>query len=240
MSASQSRFSISPEDAVRKFLVDMRVAAERAFRTWKGALLDGFDATTFTAPERDELLKPHPLEDYFSAALIGLQAAGARPVFTPTVTEALLRQIALQVDEAVGRQDRMISTMVFLMLGRIRKNMDLGLNARPEDVVCDVVLERLTIDRMSATRHLMQSLRFRYALSVPLISRPIWWQAFDELYSVEVVPLAPIRRPPLSPRLAHALDDTGGGALHAAAPRALPSLAAKLGAWLTPRPHLHS
>ncbi|MGE3476906.1 MAG: hypothetical protein AB7H70_13980 [Rhodospirillaceae bacterium] len=221
MSAFSSRFLIAPETAVQKFLVDMRLTAERSFRSWKQALETGFARTALAAADRAALLKPHPLEDYFYAGLVGLQAAAVRESFTPTVAEALLRQVALQMDGAVGRGDRIVSNMVFIIFGRIRKNAGLGLKARPEDVVTDVILERLCIDRMTATRHLMHDPRYRRALAAPLITRPVWWKAFDEIYRVKVVPRA-------------------DSVFFENQPRApLPALAAKLGGWLTPRPHLH-
>jgi hypothetical protein len=246
MSAFSSRFLIAPDTAVHKFLVDMRLAAERSYRSWKEALESGFSKTSLAPADRAELLQPHPLEDYFYAGLIGLQAATVRESFTPTVAEALLRQVALQVDEAAGRGDRMVSNMVFIIFGRIRKNADLGLKARPEDVVTDVILERLAIDRMKATSLLMLDPRYRHALTAPLITRPVWWTAFDEIYMVNVVPRPPIRRTPLSARHACAAAQTGKGGeslFFETSPNApsptLPAFAAKLGEWLTPRPHLH-
>ncbi|MCA0201423.1 MAG: hypothetical protein LCH56_11380 [Proteobacteria bacterium] len=188
MSAFSSRFLITPETAVQKFLVDMRLTAERSFRSWKLAVDAGFAKTNLAPADRTALLKPHPLEDYFYAGLIGLQAAAVRERFTPTVAEALLRQVALQVDDAVGRDDRIVSNMVFIMFGRIRKNADLDLKARPEDVVTDAILERLAIDRMKATSHLMHDPRYRHALTAPLIARPVWWKAFDEIYMVNAMP----------------------------------------------------
>ncbi|MGE3335019.1 MAG: hypothetical protein AB7I36_15345 [Rhodospirillaceae bacterium] len=242
MSAFSSRFLITPETAVQKFLVDMRLTAERSYRCWKDALEAGFAKTPLAPADRAALLKPHPLEDYFYAGLIGLQAAAVRESFTPTVAEALLRQVALQVDDAVGRGDRIVSNMVFIIFGRIRKNAGLGLKTRPEDVVTDVILERLSIDRMKATRHLMHDPRYRHALTAPLITRPIWWKAFDEIYMVNVVPRPAVRRAGLSPRQAYAAKREGSVFFEtppkASAPP-LPAFAAKLGGWLTPRPHLH-
>jgi hypothetical protein len=242
MSAFSSRFLIAPETAVQKFLVDMRLTAERSFRPWKEALEAGFSKTSLAPADRAELLKPHPLEDYFYAGLIGLQATAVRESFTPTVAEALLRQVALQVDDAVGRGDRIVSNMVFIIFGRIRKNMDLGLKARPEDVVTDVILERLAIDRMKATSCLMYDPCYRHALTAPLITRPVWWKAFDEIYMVDVIPRPAIRRGQLTARQAY-LAARAESALFETPVQApsppLPAFAAKLGAWLTPRPHLH-
>jgi len=188
MSAVGSRFSIAPEAAVRKFLVDMRLAAERSYRSWKQALDDGFAKTSFSPADRLALLKPHPLEDYFIAGLIGRQAVAVRACFTPAVAEALLRQVALQVDEAAGRSDRIVSLMVFIIFGRIRKNKDLGSAISPSDVATDVILERLAIDRMKATRHLMSDAVFRRSLRAPLATRDIWWPAFQEIYTVSAQP----------------------------------------------------
>lgn len=155
MSAFSSRFLIAPDAAVEKFLVDMRVTAERSYGAWMQVLDSGFAKTALSAADRRALLKPHPLEDYFYAGLIGLQTAAVRESFAPAVAEALLRQVALKVDEATGRCDRIISNMVFIIFGRIRRNGDLGLRVARQDVVTDVILERLAIDRMKSTRQLM-------------------------------------------------------------------------------------
>lgn len=200
MSHLNFQFSIAPEAAVQKFLVDMRLAADRLYRGWKQALEDGFAKTSVSPAERRELLKPHPLEDYFYAGLIGLQATAVRDAFSPPVAEALLRQVALQVDDAVGRSDRIISNLVFIIFGRIRKNKALGLNGPAPEVVTDVILERLAVDRMGATRHLMRDASYRKALAAPIAGRVIWWDAFSELYLVEVAPDSLRRRSRLATR----------------------------------------
>lgn len=238
-----SRFLIAPDTAVQKFLVDMRLTAERSYRPWKQALEDGFAKTTLSPAERRELLTPHPLEDYHYAGLIGLQAAAVRECFTPTAAEALLRQVALQVDAAVGRADRLISNMVFIIFGRIRKNGDLGLPAPPHEVVTDVILERLAIDRMRATRHLMRDPGYRNALAAHVLERPIWWIAFKDLYLVDTAAQPHARRTRAAARAAFLTHRTPASVLfdRAVAPPSPPlsAFAQRLGEWLTPRPHVH-
>lgn len=243
MSAVATRFLIAPDAAVRKFLVDMRIAAERSYRNWKQVLEDGFAKTTLSPSERRELLNPHPLEDYYFAGLIGLQAAAVRESFSPTVAEALLRQVALQTDAAVGRSDRIISNMVFIIFGRIRKNRDLGLNVPAHEVATDVILERLAIDRMGATRHLMRDGRYRAALAAPMLERSIWWNAFGDLYMVNVAAQPYARRTRAAAREAFLTRRTPSSEFfdRAVAPPAPPLsiFAQKIGTWLTPRPHVH-
>jgi hypothetical protein len=234
---------IAPEAAVQKFLVDMRLAGERSYRSWRQALDDGFAKTSFSPADRNDLLKPHPLEDYFFAGLVGLQAAAVRESFPPTVAEALLRQVALQVDEAAGRSDRIVSNMVFIIFGRIRKNKDLGLDIAPSEVVTDVILERLAVDRMKATRQLMADQSYRASLRAPVTARDIWWSAFGDLYTVNPQSQVYARRTRAAARAAFLTRRTPASALFEAfAPPPsppLPSFAAKLGQWLTPRPHAH-
>ena len=195
MSDVSTRYLIAPEQAVSKFLTDMRLAADRFYRRWRQTLELGISDSALTPPDRRELLAPHPLEDYFYAALIGLQAAAVRDVFTPTTAEALLRQVALQVDQATGRTDRLISNLVFLIFGRIRKRKDAGLRVQAHDMALDVILEQIAIDKISATKHLMRSPAFRQALCVPLaVSIPIWWHQFRELYVVDTTPQSLARR----------------------------------------------
>ncbi|MGE4063028.1 MAG: hypothetical protein AB7E79_06630 [Rhodospirillaceae bacterium] len=246
MTAFRSRFLIAPEPAIRKFLVDMRLAAERSYRPWKQALEDGFAKTSLAPADRRELLKPHPLEDYFYAGLIGLQAAAVRECFTPTVAEALLRQVALQADAAAGRGDRIVSNMVFIIFGRIRKNAQLGLVVPPADVVTDVLLERLAIDRMKATRQLATDSTFRRTLTRHLTEREIWWNAFNEIYDVDARSHAQPRRTRAGTREYFLTRRTPASQLFDAyasrkAPPtpALSAIALKIGQWLTPRPHVH-
>lgn len=248
MSAFSSRFLIAPDAAVQKFLVDMRLTAERSYGAWKQVLDDGFAKTPLTPADRRDLLKPHPLEDYFYAGLIGLQAAAVRECFSPTIAEALLRQVALKVDEATGRSDRIVSNMVFIIFGRIRKNGDLGLHVAPQDVVTDVILERLAIDRMKGTRHLMSDPAFRRALNGPLSKRAIWWNAFQEIYLVNVAAQPHTKRTRAGAREFFATRRTPQSDLFQRAAERLadhppagelPSFAQKLGQWLTPRPHVH-
>jgi hypothetical protein len=249
MSALSRRFLIAPDAAVEKFLVDMRLTAERSYGPWMEVLQSGFAKTTLSAADRRDLLKPHPLEDYFYAGLIGLQAGAVRESFTPDIAEALLRQVALKVDEATGRSDRIISNMVFIIFGRIRKNGDLGLRVAPQDVVTDVILERLAIDRMKGTRQLMNDPAFRRALNAPFTKRAIWWNAFQAIYMVNVTAQPHARRTRAGAREYFATRRTpqsmvferAGQQLNEDRPSsvALSSLAQKLGQWLTPRPHVH-
>ena len=76
MSDVSTRFLIAPEQAASKFLTDMRIAADRQYRVWRQALELGISDSTLTPSDRRELIGPHPLEDYFYGALIGIQAAG--------------------------------------------------------------------------------------------------------------------------------------------------------------------
>jgi hypothetical protein len=243
MFAVSSRFSIAPETAVQKFLVDMRLAGERSYRSWKQALDAGFAKTSFSPADRLDLLKPHPLEDYFFAGLVGLQAAAVRECFPPTVAEALLRQVALQVDDAAGRSDRIVSNLVFIIFGRIRKNKTLGFGIAPSEVVTDVILERLAVDRMKATRHLMGDADYRLSLRAPVESRDIWWRAFRGVYTVDVRPHSRVRRTRAGARETFLTRRTPASALFEqfAPPPSppLPWFALKLGKWLTPRPHAH-
>jgi len=249
MSVLSRRFSIAPDAAVEKFLVDMRLTAERSYGAWIEVLQSGLAKAALSAADRRDLLKPHPLEDYFYAGLIGLQAGAVRESFTPAIAEALLRQVALKVDEATGRGDRIISNMVFIIFGRIRKNGDLGLRVAPQDVLTDVILERLAIDRMKGTRQLMTDPAFRRALNAPFTKRVLWWNAFQEIYRVNVTAQPHARRTRAGAREYFATRRTpqsmvferAGQRLNEDRPPsvALSSFAQKLGQWLTPRPHVH-
>jgi len=72
--------------------------------------------------ERRTVFELHPIDDYFFAAVVALEAARLRTLYTPREAEELLSEIGEQVDVRAGRRDRVVSDLVFNMIGRI----DLG------------------------------------------------------------------------------------------------------------------
>ena len=196
MSAVAARFPIHPKQAIEKFLVDMRLTAERAFRRWNKVLLEALSDCPLSPNERAVLLKTHPVDDYFYAGVVALHAQAVRQLFPNDVAEGLMKELAIQVDASVGRNDSVVSHIVFMALSRMRKAREAN-NARDHDQVIDTLLERIGVDRRKATQHLMTQLLLRQTLGEPLVmASPNWWQGFAQLYSVLKPPriVPPIRQ----------------------------------------------
>jgi len=195
MSAT-ARFPIHPKQAIEKFLVDMRLTAERAFRRWNKVLMEAISDCPLSPQERAALLRPHPIDDYFFAGVVALHAQTVRRLFPSDVAEGLMKELAVQVDGSVGRSDSVVSHIVFMSLSRMRKAREAD-NARDHDQVIDTLLERIGVDRRRATQHLMTQLLLRQTLGEPLVmAGPNWWQGFAELYAVMKPPriIPPVRQ----------------------------------------------
>ena len=187
-------FAIAPEAAIAKFLVDMRILAERAWRPWNKALAGALVECALPLQARRRILDLNPMEDYFFAGMVAQQAARIRDLYPFAAAEALMRELALQTDGAVGRGDSAVSNLVFIILGRIRK-------ARASDNLCDhdqavaAILERIGVGRDSATAGIMNSLPVRHKLAEPLaLAAPPWWDRFITLYAIDTPVPKPLPR----------------------------------------------
>ncbi|MHB1204764.1 MAG: hypothetical protein ACYCZX_04290 [Rhodospirillaceae bacterium] len=185
---------IGAKDAVAKFLVDMRLTSERSWRTWNKVLVEALVECALPLQARRVILDLNPIEDCFFAAMVALQACRIRALYPFSVAEALMRELALQIDEAVGRSDSATSNLAFIILGRIRR-------ARQADNFCDhdqaveALLERIGVGRNSATAAIMESLPIRHRLAEPLaLAAPMWWDSFVAIYAVDAPVLKPLPR----------------------------------------------
>ena len=185
---------IDPKAAVAKFLVDMRLASARPWRTWNKVLTDALVECALPVQARRQILDLQPVEDYFFGAVTALQACRIRELYPFSVAEALMRELALQIDPAVGRDDSAVSNLVFITLGRIRKARAVE-NFRGHDQAVEAVLERIGVGLNSATAGIMDSLPMRHRLAEPLaLAAPMWWDSFGGIYAVDAPVLKPLRR----------------------------------------------
>jgi hypothetical protein len=185
---------ITAKAAVAKFLVDMRLISERSWRVWNKVLLDALIECALPQQARRLILDLNPVEDYFLAATVAVQAYRIREVFAFSVAEALMRELALQTDGAVGRDDSAVSNLLFLILGRIRKARAAE-NFRDHDQAVESILERIGVGRNSATAAIMNSLPVRHRLAEPLaLAAPQWWDSFVTIYTVDAQVLKPLPR----------------------------------------------
>lgn len=185
---------IAPKAAIAKFLVDMRLTSERRWRPWNKALTEALVECALPLQARRLILDMHPVEDYFFAGMTALQACRIREMYPFSVAEALMRELALQIDPAVGRDDSAVSNLVFIILGRIRKARA-NENFRDHDQAVEVILERIGVGLNSATAAIMDSLPMRHRLAEPLaLAAPLWWDSFTGIYAVDAPILKPLPR----------------------------------------------
>jgi len=185
---------IDPKAAIAKFLVDMRLASARPWRVWNKILTEALVECALPVQARRQILDLQPVEDYFFAAMTAVQACRIREMFPFSVAEALMRELALQIDPAVGRDDSAVSNLAFITLGRIRKARAAE-NFRDHDQAVEAVLERIGVGLNSATAGIMDSLPMRHRLAEPLaLAAPMWWDSFAGIYAVDAPVLKPLPR----------------------------------------------
>lgn len=171
--------------AVARFLKDIRKAAAKTFPAWLEVLTDGIEECPLSYDSRRAIFDIHPLDDYYFAGAVALEAAKIRPLFPADDAAELLGLIGESVDAAAERTDRAVSDLVFFIIGRIETVAAADSHKRPYDQVVKVILQRLGIDGIEATAHLLTQPAFRHALGEPLaLGIPDWWSRFHAKYKL--------------------------------------------------------
>src|SRR5689334_16746842 len=116
--------AFAPKVAVARFLSDMATVAKKTFPHWHETLTAGIEDCAINADARRALLDIHPLDDYYFAGVVALEAAKIRKLFTPDEASELLSTVAEQVDTVADRKDRVVSDLVFNILGRLERQAD--------------------------------------------------------------------------------------------------------------------
>ncbi len=199
--------TVEPKVAVTRFLKHMAAAAGKTFPAWEKTLLEGLDECALTYDLRHALIEVHPLDDYYFAGTVALEAAKIRRLFAPDEASELLSLIAEQVDAAADRSDRLVSDLVFFIIGRLEQAANVDKQKTPHDEVVKALLQKLGVDRTEKTMHLMRTVLYRHELGEPLaLGVPQWWQLFRAKYALTGKPEIPVHAlPPKEPRRAAAL-----------------------------------
>lgn len=177
--------TVEPKKAVARFLKDMTKIAKRSFPAWQKTLTAGIEECPLNYDQRRGILEIHPLDDYYFAGVVALEAAKIRTLFAPDVASELLSQLAEQIDAAAERTDRAVSDLTFFIISRIELVAGIDKSKMPYDQVIKVILQRLGVDKIEATRHLMTHTLYRHTLGEPLaLGVPQWWKAFRAKYSI--------------------------------------------------------
>ena len=181
---STSKPTAAPRTAVARFLKDIKKAAEKTFPKWQEVLVEGIEECPLTYDTRRAIFDIHPLEDYYFAGAVALEAAKVRQLFTVGEASELLSLIAEGVDAAAGRTDRAVSDLVFHIIGRI-ETLPADGQKKSYDQVVKAILQRLGLDQIEATTHLMTQALYRHSLGEPLaLGVPNWWTAFHRKYDL--------------------------------------------------------
>ena len=120
-----------------------------------------------------------------SPAPLPWKRPNVRQLFAPDEAEELLElDRREQVDALAGRGDRLVSDLLFAMIGRL-DTIATDSQKKSYDQVVKVILQRLGIDRIEATEHLMGQALFRHILGEPLaLGVPHWWNNFLAKYAI--------------------------------------------------------
>jgi hypothetical protein len=194
---SSSLRTCTARQAVEAFLKAMKSTAAATFPGWRQILTDGLAECDLDHDTRRAVLDQHPLDDYYFAAVVGMEAAKIRMLFGPEDATELLAQVAEQVDRAAGRPDRLVSDLVFDVISEIELVASHP-HKLPHDHAIKVLLHRMRIDSTGPTRCLMGDVLFRHQLGEPLArSVPQWWMPFRSRFAIAKVQPAP-HLPPIT------------------------------------------
>jgi hypothetical protein len=172
-------------EAVAYFLDAMTAVAARTYPCWHRTLNEALADCSLGFDDRRSLFEIHPVDDYYFAAVVALEAAKLRTLYTPQEASELLSEIGLQVDARSGRHDRVVSDLVFHMIGRIDLGAGRDRMKAPYDKVVKVVLQHMGLQLIEATRPLMKDVGLRHMLGEPLaLGVPQWWRAFHTQFRI--------------------------------------------------------
>ncbi|MGE4061746.1 MAG: hypothetical protein AB7E79_00100 [Rhodospirillaceae bacterium] len=188
---------VEAKAAVERFLETMEGAAKKTFPAWQKKLIEGLDDCDLSYDVQHALIDGHPIDDYYYAGAVALEAAKIRRLFAPDEASELLSLIGEQVDAAAGRSDRLVSDLTFFIIGRLDQAALVDKHKLPHDQVVKALLQKLGIDRTEETMHLMREVLYRHELGEPLaLGVPQWWQLFRSKYSLAGKPeTAPMSSP---------------------------------------------
>lgn len=166
-----------PATVTRQFLADMSAAAKKTFPLWLERLKEGLEEEARGSAAVADILSFRPIEDFYFAGVVGMEAARISHYLPADITAKLLTSIGDQVDAAAGRSDRIVSDVVFVLIGRIEAETGIERMRMPYDLTVRVLLERLGLAEAEALRPLLHDIYFLHNLGEPLARGiPAWWK----------------------------------------------------------------
>jgi hypothetical protein len=177
--------TIEPKVAVAGFLKAMLKAAAPVFPAWQKTLKAGIEDCPLNYDQRRAVLEVHPLDDYYFAGVVALEAVRIRALYAPDEAAELMSLLAEQVDARADRSDRVVSDLVFFIVSRLELAASIDKSKLPHDQVVKVILQRLGVDKIETTSHLMTHTLYRHSLGEPLaLGMKEWWKAFQKKYAL--------------------------------------------------------
>ena len=176
---------MTANDAARWFLCDM---AEVSGFAMSG--IDRTEAMRSAYPDyRPMLTSPDP---WYYTGTVALEASKICDLFPPDESDAILREVFEQVDSIIARNNKDVSTLTFLMLGRLGLGAVLMRRKVPDDMLGQIMM--ILIGSESAAAPLMPAPDTHRQLRKALkFGPPIWWTVFKRHYRIEMV-ARPMRR----------------------------------------------
>ncbi|MCC6914258.1 MAG: hypothetical protein IT566_11195 [Rhodospirillaceae bacterium] len=172
--------SVEAQLAVSYFLNEMNAAAVRTYPAWSRLLDGAFSECALDFDERRALFEVHPIDDYYFAGVVALECARMRGLYNALEASEILGEVGAQVDAAAGRQDRVVSDLVFYIMGKIELGSGVDRMKAPHDKVVKAILHHIGVDKVESTRALMRDKALRHQLGEPLaVGIPQWWKAFQ-------------------------------------------------------------
>jgi hypothetical protein len=166
--------------AVTYFLAEMLAAASRTYPIWKKLLDGAFTECSLSFDERRGLFDVHPLDDYYFAGAVALECARMRGHYGPLEASEILGEVGEQVDGVAGRRDRVVSDLVFYILGKVELGSGVQHAKAPHDKVVKAILQQMGVHEIESTSVLMRDKALRHILGEPLaLGVPQWWKAFQ-------------------------------------------------------------
>ncbi len=169
-------------------------AAANTFPAWQNTLKTAVDERRVPYEARRAAVDIQPLLDYHFAGVVGMDAANIRALFPADMAHELLAQIAEQVDAFTERRDRLVSAVVFDIVGEVSL-LQSWQHRLPHDEVVRIVLERIGWNTTPEMKPLFDDILFRHQLAEPLACGvPQWWAAFQRKFVVAKVGAPPVQQ----------------------------------------------
>lgn len=177
--------SVEARLAVSYFLNEMTAAAARTYPIWMRLLDGAFSECALSFDERRALFEIHPIDDYYFAGVVALECARMRGFYNALEASEILSEVGEQVDAIAGRRDRVVSDLVFYIMGKVELGSGVDRMKAPHDKVVKAILQHLGVDEIESTRVLLKDKALRHMLGEPLaLGVPQWWKAFQAQFQL--------------------------------------------------------